>query len=102
MPKTKQIADADSIKFLIGAAVLTILISYLPIGWIVIYPIRLFVTFIHEGGHALVALFTLGSVEKLLIYADASGVTLTRGGIPPLIASAGYLTTSVVGAGLLI
>src|SRR5262245_13948347 len=102
MPKKKLIADRDSIKFLIGAALLTIVISYLPMGWLVVYPIRLFVTFIHEGGHALAALLTLGSVEKVQIFADASGVTFTRGGLPPLIASAGYLTTTIFGGGLLI
>jgi hypothetical protein len=102
MSKQKQIADRDSVKFLVGAAALTIVISYLPFGGMIVYPIRLFVTFIHEGGHALAALLTLGSVEKLVIFADASGVTLTRGGLPPLIASAGYLTTTVFGGGLLV
>src|SRR5262249_31138368 len=102
MSKRKQIADGVSIKFLIVAAALTIMISYLPSGLIVAYPIRLLVTFIHEGGHALAALLTLGSVEKLMISADASGVTLTRGGLPPLIASAGYLTTTAYGGGLLV
>ena len=102
MPNNKLSADRDSIKFLITATVLTILISYLPYGGIVVYPIRLFVTFIHEGGHALAALATFGAVEKLQISADGSGVTMTRGGFGPLISSAGYLTTTAFGAALLV
>jgi Peptidase M50B-like len=102
MPNQTQGSDRDSIKFLIVATVLTIAISYLPYGWILVYPIRLFVTFIHEGGHALAALVSFGSVERLTISPDASGVTLTRGGFGPLISSAGYLATTAFGACLLV
>jgi hypothetical protein len=102
MPNHKPSSGRDSIKFLIAAAALTILISYVPYGWILVYPIRLFVTFIHEGGHALAALASFGAVEKLTIAPDASGVTMTRGGLGPLISSAGYLTTTAFGACLLV
>ncbi|MGH9839480.1 MAG: M50 family metallopeptidase [Blastocatellia bacterium] len=102
MPNDTLSSNKDSTKFLITATVLTILISYLPYGWIVVYPIRLFVTFIHEGGHALAALATFGAVERIQISADGSGVTMTRGGLGPLISSAGYLTTTAVGASLLV
>jgi hypothetical protein len=101
MPKKMRKKDKDSLKLLLGATALTILISYAPLAWVVVYPLRLFVTFIHEGGHALAALLTLGSVERLVIYADASGETYTRGGLPILIASAGYLSSTAYGAGLL-
>ncbi len=94
--------DRDSLKFLIGASVLTILIWFVPLAWMVVYPFRLFVTFIHEGGHALAAIITLGAVERLVIYADASGETYTRGGLQLMIASAGYLTSTIYGAGLLL
>jgi hypothetical protein len=102
MPRKTNQQDIDSLKFLIGATVLTILISYVPLGWILVYPLRLFVTFIHEGGHALAALLTLGSVEGVIIYANASGETYTRGGLSILIASAGYLASTAYGAGLLV
>src|SRR5262245_20855424 len=101
MPKKLRKQHRESIGFLLGATALTIVISYIPFGGLVVYPLRLFVTFIHEGGHALVALLTLGSVERLIIYADASGVTHTVGGLSPLIASAGYLASTAYGAGLL-
>jgi len=101
MPKKLHKQHKESIGFLLTATALTIVISNVPLLGLVIYPLRLFVTFIHEGGHALAALLTLGSVERLIIYADASGVTHTVGGLSPLIASAGYLASTAYGAGLL-
>jgi len=101
MPKNLRKQDKESIGFLLGATALTIVISYVPFGLLVVYPLRLFVTFIHEGGHALAALLTLGSVERLVIYANASGETYTYGGLSLLIASAGYLASTAYGAGLL-
>jgi hypothetical protein len=102
MPKKIQLADRDSFKFLVCAAALAIVISYIPFASILIYPIRLFVTFIHEGGHAIMALLTLGSVDRVMITSSGDGVTYTRGGIQLLIASAGYLTTTGFGAVLLV
>src|SRR5215468_11598794 len=101
MPKTLPKHHKESIGFLLVATALTIVISYLPFGAFVVYPLRLFVTFIHEGGHALAALLTLGSVDHLVIHANASGETYTYGGLTILISSAGYLTSTAYGAGLL-
>lgn len=101
MPKKLRKQHKESIGFLIGATILSIVVSYAPFGFVVVYPLRLFVTFIHEGGHALAALLTFGSVEKLVIYANASGETYTIGGLSLLIASAGYLASAAYGAGLL-
>jgi hypothetical protein len=101
MPKKLRKQHRESIGFLLGATALTIVVSYIPFGGLVVYPLRLFVTFIHEGGHALAALLTLGSVEQLIIYADGSGVTRTVGGLSLLISSAGYLASTAYGAGLL-
>jgi hypothetical protein len=101
MPTKLRTQHKESIGFLLGATALTIVVSYAPFGFAIVYPLRLFVTFIHEGGHALAALLTLGSVDRLVIYANASGETYTRGGLSPLIASAGYLASTIYGAGLL-
>jgi hypothetical protein len=102
MPKTLHKNHKESIGFLLGATLLSIGISYVPlVGFLVVYPLRLFVTFIHEGGHALAALLTLGSVGRLVIHANASGETYTYGGLSFLISSAGYLASAAYGAGLL-
>ncbi len=92
----------DPLWFLLGASALTILLSALPLAGLLVYPIRLFVTFIHEGGHALAAILTLGQVESVYIYPNASGETYTRGGLQIFIASAGYLASTIFGAALLI
>lgn len=92
----------ESVWLLLAAAVATIAIYYVPMGFFAVYPLRLFVTYIHEGGHALMALLTGGSVEKLVIYADASGETYTRGGSQFLIAVSGYLASTAYGASLLV
>lgn len=87
---------------MLGASVLSVVLSFIPLARMVVYPIRLFVTFIHEGGHAAAAILTLGQVESLHVYLDASGSTLTRGGLGLAIASAGYLTSTAFGVALLI
>lgn len=102
MSKRVHKTDGDSFKFLLAASALTIIIWFIPLAWVLVYPLRLFVTFIHEGGHALAALLTLGSVEGVYIHANGSGETYTRGGLQPVIASAGYLMSTGYGASLLI
>lgn len=91
----------DGFQFLLLASGLTVALSFIPhAGWL-IYPFRLFVTFIHEGGHALLALLTGGWVTGLRIHLDASGETFSVGGVPLIIASAGYLASTIYGASLL-
>ena len=92
----------DGFQFLILASLLTVMLSFIPGANILVYPFLLFVTFIHEGGHALAALLTGGMVTELSIHRDASGETYSMGGIPLLIASAGYLASAIYGASLLV
>ena len=89
-------------NYLLGASALSSILSFVPFAGFLVYPFKLFVTFIHEGGHALAALATLGSVEAIAINPDTSGVTLSRGGLSIIIASAGYLTSTLYGAALLL
>ena len=101
MAKVKAKTDLTSPLFLVLATFVSIALWFVPYAWVGVYPFRLFVTFIHEGGHAVAAILTGGSVEKMVIYADASGETYTVGGIALLIASAGYLTSAAYGATML-
>src|ERR1051325_2858736 len=90
---------------LLAAATISILLWYLPIVGFLAYPFRLFVTFIHEGGHALAALLTGNSVLSLSVETNASGLTYTtQGGIfsQIFVSSAGYLGSMLFGAFLLI
>lgn len=90
---------------LLIAAAISIVLWFIPYAELLTYPFRLFVTFIHEGGHAIAALLTGNSVESLSIATNASGETYTsQGGTfsQVLVASAGYLGAMTYGALLLV
>ena len=88
------------VKLLLGATIATIVLWFIPYAEYLVYPIRLFVTFIHESSHALVAVVTGGSVQSLTIASDGSGVVYSAGSSllgSLLTSSAGYLGTMVFG-----
>ena len=90
---------------LLTAAVISVVLWFIPFAELLTYPFRLFVTFIHEGGHAIAALLTGNSVESLSIATNASGETYTSLGGPisqMLVASAGYVGAMTYGALLLV
>src|SRR5580765_332892 len=90
---------------LLTAAVISIVLWFIPFAEIVTYPFRIFVTFIHEGGHAIAALLTGNSVMSLSVATNASGETYTsQGGTISqiFVASAGYLGSMAFGAMLLV
>ncbi|HEY5885690.1 MAG TPA: M50 family metallopeptidase [Pyrinomonadaceae bacterium] len=92
-------------SLLLIAAVISVVLWFIPFAEILTYPFRLFVTFIHEGGHAIAALLTGNSVESLSIATNASGETYTsRGGVfsQVFVASAGYVGAMAYGALLLV
>lgn len=89
-------------RWLIIATLLTVVLSLIPYADILVYPIRLFVTLIHESGHALATVLTFGDVKGLTVSPDESGLTWSQGGFRPLISSAGYLGSMLFGAGLLL
>ncbi|MDX2161221.1 MAG: M50 family metallopeptidase [bacterium] len=63
-----------------------------------LYPMRLFVTFVHESGHGLAALITGGHFERFEVFSNGAGVALTAGGSRLLILPAGYLGAALFGA----
>jgi hypothetical protein len=65
------------------------------------YPLRLFVTLIHELGHGLAAIVTGGSFEHFNVTKSGAGVAYTTGGARVVIIQAGYLGTALFGAVLL-
>ncbi|MDT7688005.1 MAG: hypothetical protein QOE46_764 [Acidobacteriota bacterium] len=94
-------------KALLAAAALSLALWFIPYAWVLSYPFQLFVTFIHEGGHALAAVLTGNSVRSLSVALDTSGLTETltspEGSFLSrmLISSAGYLGAISFGALLL-
>ena len=85
----------------LGAALLAVVLSYVPYLKTLTYPISLLVTIVHEGGHALATILTGGHVDSIAVYADGSGVTFSLGGWGILIAPAGYLGAAAYGVLLL-
>jgi hypothetical protein len=93
------------VKILLLAALISVAIWFIPFAEILSYPFRIFVTFIHEGGHALAALVTGNSVQSLSVSMNGSGETYTtQGGTfsQMFVSSAGYLGAMAFGAVLLV
>ena len=90
---------------LLLAAILSIALWFIPFAELLSYPFRIFVTFIHEGGHAIAALVTGNSVQSLSVAMNGSGETYTtQGGMfsQMLVSSAGYIGAMTYGALLLV
>ena len=90
---------------LLIAATISVVLWFIPFAEFLTYPFRIFVTFIHEGGHAIAALLTGNSVVSLSVASDANGVTYTtKGGMisQVFVSSAGYLGSMAFGALLLV
>ena len=88
------------------AAALSFGISLTRWGPLALYPFRLFTTWVHECGHAVMTVLVGGHVNSIVIERNAAGVTNSL--IPQsrvaqgLVASAGYLGASIVGCALMI
>ena len=107
MPMSSWIArDArPQLRTLLLALAITIVLGFIPLAGFLTYPFRLFVTFIHEGGHAVAALLTGGHVYNLQVAPNGSGLTyVALGGrlAQMFMSSAGYLGAMAYGAFLLI
>lgn len=96
------------LKLLVTATIASLLLwimsLYLPFIGYAVYPLQLFATFIHEGGHALAAVLTGSSVQSLTVSPDASGEVYSAGSgwfSQLFISSAGYVGTTAFGAALL-
>ncbi len=80
------------------AFVIVLVLWNIPALDFVLYPFRLFVTFVHESGHGVAALLTGGHFENFRVDPTGSGVALTTGGARWLILPAGYLGAALFGA----
>ena len=104
--KIKISSDArPQVRTLLIATAITVALWFIPYADILTYPFRIFVTFIHEGGHAIAALLTGNSVASLSVAMNASGETYTtQGGLisQVLVSSAGYLGATAYGVLLLL
>ncbi len=82
---------------LVGAVIVYLLWN---VDWLsfIAYPFRLFVTYVHEAGHSLMAIATGGEVLKFTVSPNGSGLAITAGGSRALILPAGYVGAAFFGA----
>lgn len=71
------------------------------LGWLV-FPFRLFGTFVHELSHGLAAVLTGGDFMRFTVQPDLSGRAWSAGGFRAIVASAGYVGSVLFGACLLL
>ena len=102
--KITQFLKRDK-PLLISIGVMTVLMNLHNLSY-VLYPFKIFSTWIHEMSHGVAAILVGGGVRKLLIYPDTSGLAYTyipdsnfNGGF---VASGGYTGTAVFGMVLLL
>lgn len=92
----------NNFKPVIWGTLLSLLITKLPFTKLIFFPFSMFVTYVHETNHGLVALLTGGSLISFTMQMDTSGLAYTQGGIRFLILSAGYVGSTIWGGLLLI
>lgn len=88
-------------QLLLIASALSLVLWMTPILRIGVAPLAYLNTHLHELFHALAALATGGRVDNIKVFANFGGVAHVRGGFMPLIASAGYVGTSILGGALI-
>ncbi len=66
-------------------------------GHLMLYPVTLLVTFLHEFGHALGALLTGGEVEGMQINPMAVDIPYRAAVSPAVILMGGYLGSAILG-----
>lgn len=63
-----------------------------------LYPLNLFVTYIHEASHSLATLLSGGQVIGFEVFANGAGVAVRTGGAGWLVKPAGYLGAALFGS----
>lgn len=89
-----------ALLFALVAAGIVFVLWNIPQLEFILYPFRLFVTFVHEAGHSVMAVLTGGRVIGFEVFSNGTGVATTAGGNRLLILPAGYLGAALFGAAL--
>jgi hypothetical protein len=88
--------------YLVAALLITLLLWNVPFGWKLLYPFKLFATWLHEMSHGLVMLLTGAGLSRLELFADTSGLAYPKHGVTApaqaVISNAGYMGTAFFGA----
>jgi hypothetical protein len=98
----------ERVTLLAGIALASILLWQTALGSLLLYPFTILSTWFHEMGHGIAAMLTGRGFERLLIFADGSGVAQSLGPADgyrvtdALIAASGPLGPAIAGALLII
>ncbi len=84
------------------ALILIFLVISLLWGTLVLYPLKIFVVFMHEVSHGLAAYLTGGSIVEIEINPKQGGHAKTSGGNTFVILTAGYLGSLIWGGVILL
>ncbi len=107
-PESQKPSERTELTWLIGAAVLTLVLWQVPYGNYILYPFSILATWFHEMGHGLMAMLLGGDFLQLQIFANGSGVAQHSGPLflgpigRALVAAAGPMGPAVAGAGLIL
>lgn len=109
MPSSLAAQDRrQRVALLLGIALASILAWQTALGSLLLYPFTILATWFHEMGHGLAAMLAGRGFERLLIFADGSGVALS---LRPadgyrltdaLVAASGPLGPALAGAALIV
>lgn len=86
----------------LGIIALIVILTILLWDSIAIYPVKLFVVLLHEISHGIVSVLSGGQIVSIQISENLGGQCVTKGGLPFLVASAGYLGSLVFGSAVFI
>lgn len=92
-------ADAPDIVTVVGVFIAALVLPFIPLLNVAVWPLNELGTLIHEMGHALMCVLTGGNVSGMEIIqaGNHAGLTYCHGGIPWLYGPAGYLGTTIAG-----
>jgi hypothetical protein len=106
-----SLADQDRrqrVALLAGIALASIMLWQTTPGSLLLYPFTILATWFHEMGHGIAAMLAGRGFERLLIFADGSGVALSMrpadgyGLTDALVAASGPLGPAIAGALLIV
>jgi len=86
----------DKERNLLIACGVLILLMNISTGRYVLYPFKIFSTWVHEMCHGLAAIFTGGYIAKLEIFGNGSGLAYTASKHSTVVSSAGYPGTGTL------
>ena len=101
---TSAAAPPSWLRHWSGMLVLGLLIfAAWQVPWLnaLVYPFRLFGTFVHELCHGLAAIATGGSFHRFEVQPDLSGLAWSAGGMRMIVSSAGYVGSAIAGGVLI-